>query len=328
MSNAHSRNVILFPKWKLTLEEQSLQALKEKKYDEALDKLNKLMSYQIMDHEIIIGKLICLIELGRYKEAEGLCEKLIQHPDEHYYHYVHIYLTILFQTNQYTSLMDFVEQELPVECIPETIREQFTQLYDLSSKMKQDIDNEKVFGYEKDLKDAFEEGDYQIQWQLLETMRKMKTHPTNNIITYLNDKQIHPVIKTSIFHWLQDLNYAQVVKIHKFNEELDVIPIDIQSIKYHPIFKQTMFIFSDLEQQNPSLYKMLEQLLYRYTYVRYPFFPPKDSILVIAQALRQVGEKYINLHNEIDRHDLETEVAYYIEEIEISQTLYLSIIEE
>src|SRR5699024_12472514 len=128
--------------------------------------------------------------------------------------------------------------------------------------------------------------------------------------TYLNDKQIHPVIKTSIFHWLQDLNYAQVVKIHKFNEELDVIPINIQSIKYHPIFKQTMFIFSDLEQQNPSLYTMLEQLLYRYTYVRYPFFPPKDSILVIAQALRQLGEKYINLHKEIDRPDQAREVAY------------------
>src|SRR5699024_10531288 len=108
----------------------------------------------------------------------------------------------------YTSLMDFVEHELPVECIPESIREKFTQLYDLSSKMKQDIDNEKVFGYEKDLKDAFEEGDYQIQWQLIETMRKMKTHPTNNIINYLNDKQIHTVIKTSIFHWLQEIGRA------------------------------------------------------------------------------------------------------------------------
>src|SRR5690625_6652112 len=97
--------------------------------------------------------------------------------------------------------------------------------------MKQDIDNEKVFGYEKDLKDAFEEGDYQIQWQLLETMRKMKTHPTNNIITYLNDKQIHPVITTYIFHCLHDLNYAQVVKLHKFIELLDFITIDILNIK-------------------------------------------------------------------------------------------------
>src|SRR5699024_3949715 len=125
--------------------------------------------------------------------------------------------------------MYFVEQEFTVEYIPKTIREQFIQLYDLSSKMKQDIDNEKVFGYEKDLKDAFEEGDYEIQWQLLETMRKMKTHPTNNIITYLNDKQIHPVIKTSIFHWLHQLKDHRVLKINKLNEKIDVIPMDIRS---------------------------------------------------------------------------------------------------
>lgn len=327
MPNVYYKNVILFPKWKLTLEKESLQALKEKRYDEALSKLNKLISYQITNHEIIIGKLICLIELAKYNEAEELCESLIQHPDEHYYHYLHIYLTILFQTNQYTLLMDYVEKELSMECIPETIREQFSQLYDLSLKMKQDINIEKAYGYEKDLQEAFEQKDYQNQWRLIEAMRKMKTNPSNNIISYLKMDEIHPVIKTSIFHWLQDLNYSQLTKIHKFGQKLYVSPTEIQSLRSHPMFKQTMLIFNDLEQKNPTLYKLLEQLLYRYTYVRYPFFPSNDAILFIAQALKKVGEKYMTLHNELEA-DSETNVSYYIEEIEVCQTLYLSVIEE
>jgi len=327
MTDAHDSNIILFPKWKTSLEKQSLQALKEKKYKEALEKLNKLISYQIMDHEVIIGKLICLIELGRYKEAKDLCERLIDEPDEHYYHYLHIYLTILFQTNQYSLLMNYVEHELSMESIPETIREQFIQLYDLSSKMKQDINDEKTLSYEKKLNKAFEKDEFQIQWQLIETMRKMKTKPSDKIISSLINDQIHPMVKTSIFHWLQDANYSQVVSIHKFNKELYINPTEIKSIRQHPVFKQTLLIFNDVEQENPSFYNLLEQLLYRYIYVRYPFLPPKDSILLIAKALNVIGVSYMNLHDELDG-DYEAEIQYYIDEIKLCQSLFLSIIEE
>lgn len=327
MPNVDDSKIIMFPKWKLKLETESLQALKEKRYDEALHKLNKLISYQITDHEIIIGKLMCLIELGRYNEAEELCENLISHPDEHYYHYLHIYLTILFQTNQYTLLMDCVEQELPMECVPEAIKEQLIQLYDLSSTMKQDINNKKAKSYEKDLEVALDNNNYQTQWQLIETMRKMKIEPSKNIISILEDKEIHPMIKTSIFQWLQDSNHSHLISIHKFGQEMHINPSETQSIRLHPVFKQISFIFNDLEQQNPSLYKLLEQILYRYTYVRYPFFPSSDAILLIAQAIKKIGDSYINLPRDPEEVD-ETDVAYYIEEIEVCQTLYLSIIEE
>src|SRR5699024_12350339 len=100
MQNAKDDNIILFPKWKTALEEERLQALKEQRYEDALKKLNELTGYQITNHEIYIGKLICLIELRGYDEAERLCESLIEYQDENYYHYLHIYLTNLFQTRQ------------------------------------------------------------------------------------------------------------------------------------------------------------------------------------------------------------------------------------
>ena len=57
-------NIILFPKWREMLEEESLQALKEKRYGTALKKLNKLIEHKVEDVEIFTGKLICLMELG------------------------------------------------------------------------------------------------------------------------------------------------------------------------------------------------------------------------------------------------------------------------
>ncbi|QGS68969.1 tetratricopeptide repeat protein [Oceanobacillus sp. 143] len=127
-------NVILFPKWKKTLEEESLYALQEKRYEEALEKLNKLLSYQVDDYEILIAKLMCLMELSRYEEAQELCEELLQHKDDNYYHYLHMYLTILFQTNQYELLMEHAAAELADKQLPEIFREQFTQLYDISKR--------------------------------------------------------------------------------------------------------------------------------------------------------------------------------------------------
>src|SRR5699024_7352147 len=99
-----SGKVILFPKWKTQLEEESLTAIKEKEYREALQKLNKLIRYNVLNHETLIGKLICLIELGNYEEAQHMCEELISRKSEYYYQYVHIYLTLLFQTSQYQLL--------------------------------------------------------------------------------------------------------------------------------------------------------------------------------------------------------------------------------
>lgn len=72
-----SGDIILFPKWQKLLEEESIAAIKERHFDEALEKLNLLISYQVNNDEVFTGKLICLMELERYEEAQDLCESLL-----------------------------------------------------------------------------------------------------------------------------------------------------------------------------------------------------------------------------------------------------------
>src|SRR5690625_7001302 len=75
------KNVILFPTLQKNLEQDSKLALEAKKYPEALEKLNELLRYKVQKHEIFIGKLICLMELGRNNEALDLCEDLLRRKD-------------------------------------------------------------------------------------------------------------------------------------------------------------------------------------------------------------------------------------------------------
>ncbi|MBY7143234.1 tetratricopeptide repeat protein [Virgibacillus sp. NKC19-3] len=322
-------NVILFPKWKTLLEEESLQALKEKRYEEALSKLNKLLSYQVNSYEIVIGKLISLMELGRYGEAQDICEELLQHrhKDESYYHYVHIYLTLLFQTSQYELLMEQVVYEYENNAIPSTVKEQFQQLYDMSEKMQNDLFIEKSTAYLDELISAFYENDHREQWRLIESLRKTKSSPTNTIIKFLVNENVHPVTKTAIFHWLQDHEITHEVDIHKLGLQLRVKPVDVTDIKSHQLFKQLVLMISGLEQKDPTLFHLLHQLLYRYTYVRYPIMPRMEDVKLIAEALKITGESYLNIHTNTGEKRSE-DVNRYMEEIKLCETLYLGIIEE
>lgn len=321
----NNEKIILFPKWREDLQAESLLALKEKRYIEALPKLNLLLAYNINSHEIIIGKLICLMELGQYEEAQILCEELLTNKDEKYYQYMHIYLTLLFQTNQYEILIEQIEIELADNDIPSVIAEQFQQLLKMSHQMKIDLMSEQTTEYIEELTDAIHNQNHVRQWQLVESLRKMKVEPTERIITYLQDESVHPVTKTAIFKWIQDKGNSDLIHICKLNLHLTINPIEVKEIRQHTITKQVMFLINKFEQKNPTLYILLEQLFYRYAYVRFPIMPPSKDIEKIAKALKFIGNEYLHIEMNEQTHP---EIDNYIEEIKMCERLYLSIIEE
>jgi len=318
--------VVLFPTLKEDLERKSLEALEQKKYSKALVTINKLLSYHIYSHEILIGKLICLIELGNYTEAEDLCIDLLKLKDEHYYNYLHIYLTILFQTEKFTALMNQIDAELTNNSLPYEFKSQFQQLYQLAKQMKVDMIAEESTEFLDNLHVAFDEQDFVKQWQLIENLRKMSIDPPQEVITYLSKKDIHPVIKTAIFKWLVDLNYSSEVAVEKFNLKVFIKPTNIPKVRDHVINNEIIYAINEIEQNNPSLFIMLEQLLYRYLYALYPIFPPTEDVPYIAEALKQIGEQY--LHLAVDRQSTTKKALHYIKEIQMCEQLYLAVIEE
>lgn len=321
-------NVILFPKWKKTLEEESLLALKEKKYDEALSKLDQLIDYQEHNHEVIIGKLICLMELDRYEDAQELSENLLKVKDENYYHYLHIYLTILFQTHQYKRLMEQVEHELDIAAVPQPMKDQFQQLYDMSEKMNVEIEDERQTEYISDLLKAVKDNNHVKQWRTVENLRKIGAAPSvETAESLLKEKLVHPVIKTAIFMWLQDNNFDEIIDIHKLDMRIKVSPDQVTDINSHSTYKQILLLISKVEQNNPTLYNLMETLLYRYLYVRYPIMPSSDHIKQVAEALTNIAELNLSTKETLDEVT-DSDVIRYQEEIKLCETLYLSVIEE
>ncbi len=322
-----SGNIILFPKWQKVLEEESIAAIKERHFETALDKLNLLINYQVGNHEIYTGKLICLMELERYEEAQALCEALLLEKNENYYQYIHIYLTLLFQTNQYGLLMEIASEELESGKVPQSLVEPFKQLYEMSGKMRIDIEIDRSNTYLESLYDAVNQDNHMEQWHLINKLSRLDMPPSEKVVSLLADEHVHPLNKTSIFLWLQEKRATKPVDIHKFGIHIKMIPAETPALEESSISKCVYSFINNLEQSNPSLFQLIEKLFKHYLYVLYPIIPPDSDAEYIAEALVAVGNEYLNIMGENISKDNQIQKRY-INEIKTSDMLYSSIIDE
>jgi tetratricopeptide (TPR) repeat protein len=319
-------NVILFPKWQKVLEEESVEAIKEKRFEEALEKLDNLLSYQVKNHDIYTGKLICLMELERYDEAQELCESLIEEKDQHYYQYIHIYLTLLFQTNQYDELIQQLD-DLKPQYIPEELKEPFKQLYQMSKKMRLNADYDKSNLYLEALYDAVNQDNHSEQRRLVQQLKKLKIQPTEKVKAFLVDEHVHPLVKSEIYLWLKEVGHPEPIAIHKFGVQLEEVPIETQGLQDNDLYRLISERLVEVEQQDPSLATLMRTLLLHYLSVLYPIIPPKEDALYIAEALFEVGTDYLN-SNSSDFNDKQEKVKKYIQEIKTTDLLYATIADD
>lgn len=323
--NQEQEKIVLFPKWKEVLERESLAALKNKQYELALGKLEELIKHRIDHQEIMVGKVICLMELGRQEEAADFSLELIDKKDAGYYHYVHIYLTILFQQHQYKELLERVDLEMESNLIPSELKEQFLQLYAISKNMHADFKTELLRKYSKTLKESIYNEDHRKQFAIIEQMRFNDLETNDEIRMLLMKEFVHPVVKTAIFRWLVETEYKEPVTIIKFGQTLELTPKLAMDINNNPFLRTIELKVLEIEQENPVLYDTIVKILKRFIYVTYPLNLQAYKLNHFLSALLLVARHSYNSVEE--KSDIQA-VNTYIEEINMSQMLYLSIIDE
>ncbi|WLV23705.1 tetratricopeptide repeat protein [Aciduricibacillus chroicocephali] len=314
-----SDNLILFPKWKKRLENESLAALKEKRYSEALEKLDLLIYYNEASSEIHVGKLICLMELGEFGEAQSEVESLLESEDDGFYDYMHIYLTLLFQTDQHDLLVETVDEVLERPDLPSSMKEQYQQLYAISENMRSDLSDRKWKEDMSSLIEAVQAEDHRRQWGLIEEMRKTRIEPDHFIQEMLLDDTVHPVTKTAILLWLKDRNHEGPIGLKKFGHYLEVVPNDLPTLGQFELGLRVRNLLKETEQQDPTRYGLMMEALERYLYVLYPFNEPERNPECIVHALRFASG------NDIVEEG-SSNCSQYIEELNTCQALYLTII--
>lgn len=315
-------NVILFPTLRRNLEqieEESYELIEEQNYEQALEKLNILLSHQYTSFEINMNMLHCLTKLKRWKEAEEFNEMLLEENDEFYYDYFGYYLMILYEQNNFSAIMKTILEEEKNAHIPPPYHKKFKDIYRLCYQMNMMKANDLLNNFEI----AIREENHKEQLHYLHKWIQLHVEPSEIIVDALKSKKVHPVVKTKILKVLKDKYMKDPVIIEKFGQEKEIHPSELVSIKEQTLYQKTLEALSDIEQNDPTLYFLIEQLLYQYHYIHYPFLIDETEDDRLTKAFIDVGKKHLSL---ID--DVEDDLKEEVKAIEICSQLYLNILEQ
>ncbi|HLQ73376.1 MAG TPA: hypothetical protein VK125_04040 [Bacillota bacterium] len=315
-------NVVLFPKWKEKVERDVQQAIEDERFEDALEQIN---TYELNSDKQQMDELLCHMRLGNFHEAQALCEKLLVKDNEYYFDILHIYVSVLFQTEQHQLLQDTVQETIELKTIPRATKEQLELISKMSMEIIHKIVAEEKDKYVSQLEEAIRTDNHVKQWQMVENIQRMNALPTRDIIQLLEKQSIHPVVKTSIVRWIRNQSLAGEFVIQKLGQTETFLATELEGIRSDEPMRSIMSNLSEIEQENPSLYILLNQLLYRYLYTLYPIVPKQDEFSLISNALQSIGSELLMQH---DNEELCDTTRQFKEQIKQYEALYLSVIDE
>ncbi|UOQ47265.1 hypothetical protein MUN88_14450 [Gracilibacillus caseinilyticus] len=320
--------VIIFPKWKDNLEEKAKTAMQENQFNQAFEYFDQLTDNGVQTHEVMTGKLICMMELNMQADAEELCEELIAKKDNYYASYVHIYATLLFQSSKYSEVMHIVEDALLHTDIPSHIINQLQHMYQLSKELQQHEDQNSYADVLERLNVAvFERNDRQ-QWYLVKRLLKLGVYHDKPLLRdMLAEPTIHPVVKTALLEYFEHVKLKEPIHIEKFQikdiwqveEANPVLPVTFTTGVLHYL--------DDLQHENPTEYQMIQFILERFMYVYTPFLPHVENYQLLADALCYYVNKSFQLVEPEDERQTSNLKKHYVNMIETSETLYGSLLD-
>ncbi|BAM47121.1 DUF3196 family protein [Amphibacillus xylanus] len=322
-------NIVLFPKQKKNLEEKAFHAMHERNYEKAIDYFQELLDFGITDQAILLGKLTSLIELGRQDEAEELCEDLIARKDEHYFSYINVYATLLFQFHKHKDVAKLLEETLSTEKIPSILRSQFEKLYEVNRPLvNEQIEQEEKIT-KRELIEAFQANDSLAQWHLVNHLQNADITPYISLFEkMLIDQKVNPVIKTVIVGLLQAKSIDQSFKVIKFNTEVEINPSTFPFKNDHPFRIAFGEVMEEYEQQNPTFYQLCEQLIDRFFYVLYPLTPKMSDLMLTRDAMIAIVESSFESKSQLTEEYYSKEILTMANQIIELEKIYFSIIEE
>lgn len=313
--------IIMLPEVKKSQKEQMYQYMKEHKFTDALAIANNLIEHEIDELDINITKLSCLTSLNKLEEALIFIEGLLGNRDENYYAYFEIYIGLLYETNQYDEVMFILDEQ---ENIPKELQPKFNELYRMAFQTNEKIKMVSAKELLTELEIAINSEDDLKQWNLINQLKKINVKPPNDIVELLKLNTIHPVVKTSIFNWLRELDLKSEVEVVKFNQTKTFIPSETASLTKNIAVTKTMLHLRKIEEDNPTLYQMIEELLIKFIYVNYPILYDETDAKVVAMALESVSEQ--SLYGE-HNHELSKEVIAFMNDIQYCYKVYFEVIE-
>ncbi|MBU5593613.1 hypothetical protein KQI76_00370 [Amphibacillus sp. MSJ-3] len=327
--NEQDHKLILFPKQRLELEQAAFHAMQEKEFYQALTYFDQLIDYGINDQDIVLGKLTCLIELGKQSEAEEICEELIARKDEDYFSYINVYATLLFQFHKHKDVAQLLEEVLNDKGIPDPLKGQLEKLYEVNQPLVDEQMEQEAKITKHELVDAFESNDSLAQWHLVNHLQNTDIAPYIKLFEQmLISEDVHPVIKTVIVGLLQAKSIDRNFKVKKFGLQIMINPSRFPYMNEHPFREALRKELINYEQENPTFFQLGEKLIDRYFYVLYPLSPAMTELDIVKEAIIAIVQASFEPKSNVSKENYSEDTLAMMNQMIEIEKIYFSIMEE
>ncbi|OLO40502.1 hypothetical protein BTR23_05795 [Alkalihalophilus pseudofirmus] len=311
-------NVIPFPGVVEKLVEKGMDALKEKRLNDALEDFQQALKHNQNHPQARYGVVLTYIELGQLDDAVAESKRMLQEGIGDYFDVLQVHVSLLVQLACYEEVVTMLEAVLAEGKLPSTQAETFYQLLHFSRQMSEDdhhiVDDTLIKVKEAEdeppieLINLLDDQNVKKQWAAIQKLKK-HNHPLvfEKYIEFLKDEEKDLILKTLILQNLKDKNIDEQVEIRKLGQVEYINPQALTDLFENPFGQKVANrITYHLEQDNPSLKEMVLQLWWQYLFALVPFSPqPKEENvwagavhLVVVESLgaefdeKEISEQY------------------------------------
>lgn len=320
--NDHPNKLVLFPKEQARLEKEAYQYFKRHQYKQALAIFDELIDYGVSDVDLMVAKVTCLAELGERNEAELFLEDKINEHTDDYLTYIHIYATLLFQFHKHKKVKQVLEEALE-EVTDLNYKHQFENLLEINEPLVDEEISSEITITKRELKEAIDNHNTLAQWHLINHLQQSDIEPYLDMFKALLYTDTHPVVQSVIVSLMQANRIDEDLTIRKFDQEMIFNPKKHSYFTDHPLFKTVQAMLQDIEERNPSFYRLALQLLERFIYVRYPFVEDEDAELLKEAIVTIVHHSFDHQTKSVSK-EVEDKIIQLME----TEQLYFSLLEE
>ncbi|ARK31629.1 tetratricopeptide repeat protein [Halalkalibacter krulwichiae] len=300
--------VILYPGLVKRLIEKGMDALKDKDGNTAYQFFLSAEEHEPENPQVLFGKMLSLVELGRLHEAVEHTDSLLREGIGDYYENLQVHISLLVQLGRYQEVVNILDAVLSENQFPSQYAESLYQLLHFSRQMVGDQDwlnhyDSKDEPIPTDLTSMLQSDSLILQSKAIQQLKEIENpEATELLVKFLEGEKRDYVLQSMALHVLQEKGYKEKIHISKLGRAAEVIPSELASSYQHHFHQQLLDLVSDeLEHIDPLLYEITKQLSSTYLWALYPFIPEPSNVHFWSDVFQFCAAERIGLEDELER---------------------------
>ncbi|WP_332689580.1 hypothetical protein [Halalkalibacter lacteus] len=319
-----NKNVILYPGLVKRLIEKGMDALKNKDGKEAYKFFLSAEEHEPDHPQVLFGKMLSLVELGRLEEAVRHTNDLLKEGIGDYFENLQVHISLLVQLGKYQEVVDILDAVLTENQFPSQYAESLYQLLHFSRQM---VGDQEWLG-QTEMKEEqipieviqmLHSGSLELQSKAIQHLREIEGDDAiNELIQYLDDKNHDYVLQSMALQALHDKGCNEKIHIVKQGRELTVIPNELTQVYEQQFHNEILaYLSNQLEHNDPLLFELAKQLSWTHLWSLYPFLPEPEDPKLWGQVFHYCAAERIGLEEEVGEleEEYQFKLNFFIEKV-------------